>query len=426
MLLCYPMDILIVGSGGREHALAWKTAQSAQVEKIWVAPGNVGTALENKVQNVAIGVSNIQKLVDFAQKKKIDLTIVGPEVPIANGIVDRFHKENLIIFGPTQAAAQLETSKSFCKAFLNRHNIPTAKFVTFKKQNDALAYLSKQSFPIVIKASGLSAGKGVFIAQSLTEARNTVISMMEEKKFSTAGQEIVVEEFLYGKELSFITMVDGKHILPLAGLQDYKQLFNGGQGPNTGGMGAYSPVPWLSNILQERTMTKIMYPAIAGLKAEGITYLGFLYAGLMITTDNEPKVLEFNVRLGDPETQSLMMRLRSDLIELILTALSGKLNQANSILDQRVAVTVVMTSRNYPENYKTGDIIEGLDHPLTSDVKIFHAGTRKNNNIIVTEGGRVLSITALGNNLRNARKKAYKVVDQISWPNCHYRDDIGY
>ena len=428
MLPCCFMNVLIIGSGAREHALAWKVAQSNQVEKIWVAPGNAGTTLENKVNNIFIH-SNINTLIDFAQKNKIGLTIVGSEVPLADGIVDQFHRENLAIFGPTQAAAQLETSKSFCKAFLSRYGIPTANFVTFKNQNDALAYLSHQShqsFPIVIKVNGLAAGKGVFIAQSLTEARDAVISIMEEKQFGMAGQEIVVEEFLSGEELSFIAMIDSEHILPLASSQDHKRLLNGDRGPNTGGMGAYSPVPWLSDILQEKVMTKIMYPTIAGLKSEGITYVGFLYAGLIITPENEPKVLEFNVRLGDPETQPLMMRLRSDLIELILAALSGKLNQVNSIWDPQAALTVVMTTGGYPVTYERGSIIEGLSHPLTSDVKIFHAGTQKSNDVVVTDGGRVLSVTALGTNLHDAQRKAYQVVDQIRWPNCYYRNDIGY
>ena len=421
------MNVLIVGSGGREHALAWKVAQSTYIERIWVTPGNAGTELENKVQNISINVSNIRALIDFAQKNKVDLTIVGSEVPLAAGIVDQFHYENLLIFGPTQKAAQLEASKSFCKKFLNRHNIPTANFVTFKKLNNALAYLSGQHFPIVIKANSLMAGKGVFIAQSLIEARDIVISIMTERKFSTTEQEIVIEEFLYGKELSFIAIVGDGHILPLASSLDHKRLFNEDQGPNTGGMGAYSPVSWLSNALQKKIMDKIMHPTISNLKAEGITYWGFLYAGLMITPDNEPKVLEFNVRLGDPETQPLMMRLRSDLIELILTALSGKLNRVNSIIwDQQAALTVVMTSGGYPKDYKRGDIINGLDYPLISDVKIFHGGTRKNNNVIVTNGGRVLSITALGTNLLDAQRKAYHVVSQISWPDCYYRDDIGY
>ena len=424
------MNVLIIGNGGREHALAWKVAQSALVEKIWVAPGNAGTALENKVNNIPIH-SDINTLIDFVQKNKIDLTIVGPEVPLAGGIVDQFHRKDLVIFGPTQAAARLETSKSFCKAFLSRHNIPNASFVTFKNQNDALAYLScqsQQSFPIVIKASGLAAGKGVFIAQSLTEARDSVISIMEKKQFGTAGQEIVVEKFLSGEELSFIAIVDGEHILPLASVQDHKRLLNGDRGPNTGGMGAYSPVSrLLPGTLQEKIMAKIMYPTISGLKAEGITYVGFLYAGLMITPDNEPKVLEFNVRLGDPETQPLIMRLHSDLMELILAALSGKLNQINSIMwDPRSALAVVMTAGGYPMTYNRGDIIEGLNHPLTSDIKIFHAGTQKNNDAIVTSGGRVLSVTALGTNLHDAQSKAYQIVNQISWPNCHYRDDIGY
>ncbi|AJC50469.1 phosphoribosylamine--glycine ligase [Coxiella endosymbiont of Amblyomma americanum] len=420
------MHVLIIGNGGREHALAWKVAQSARIKKIWVVPGNAGTAIENKVQNVSIDTADIHSLVNFAQKNKIDFTIVGPEVPLAYGIVDQFHKKRLSIFGPTQTAARLETSKNFCKEFLNRYNIPTADSISFTEKKNALLYLSNQSFPIVIKANGLAAGKGVFIAQSFIEAKNIVISMLEEKKLGVAGQEIVVEDFLYGEELSFTVIISGKHFLPLASSQDYKRLLCGNRGPNTGGMGAYSPVSRLSNTLQEKIITDIIRPTITGLETEGIGYKGFLYIGLMITPNGVPKVLEFNVRLGDPETQVLMMRLQSDLTELILSALSDNLNQINIIWDQRVALTVVMASKGYPGNYKKGDIIKGLRHIfLPTDIKIFHANTMKNNNLIVTNGGRVLSITALGFSVQEAQKKVYRIVSQISWPNCYYRDDIG-
>lgn len=420
------MNVLIVGNGGREHALAWKLARSSRVKKIWVASGNAGTAFENKTQNIAINVTDIEALIMFVKNNDIDLTLVGPEVPLGAGIVDRFYQKDLNIFGPTQAAAQLETSKSFCKSFMQHYHIPTARFATFKNKDAALMHIEQQSFPLVIKASGLADGKGVIIAQSLNEAKKTVIAMMEEKQFGTAGQEIVIEEFLTGEELSFIAMVDGEHILPLAGSQDHKRRDDDDRGPNTGGMGAYSPIPRLSEALQEKIMTTIIRPTIEGLKSEGIPYIGFLYAGMMITADNEPRVLEFNVRLGDPETQPLMMRLRSDLSELILSAISGKLDRIKSVWDSRAALTVVMTAGGYPGHYEKGDIIEGLNQSSNPDVKIFHAGTRENNRTIVTDGGRVLSVTALGNDLREARQKAYQAVKQINWRNCYYRRDIGY
>lgn len=420
------VNILIVGNGGREHALAWKLARSSHVKKIWVAPGNAGTAFENKTQNININVTDIEALIVFAKNNGIDLTLIGPEAPLGMGIVDRFYQENLNIFGPTQAAAQLETSKSFCKSFMQNHHIPTARFATFKNKDAALMYIKQQSFPIVIKASGLVAGKGVVVAESLNEAKETIIAMMEKKRFGTAGQEIVIEEFLTGEELSFIAVVDGEHILPLASSQDYKRRDDDDRGPNTGGMGAYSPVPLLSEPLEAKIMTTIMRPTISGLKLQGINYIGFLYAGVMITKDNEPKVLEFNVRLGDPETQPLMMRLRSDLSKLILSAIFSKLDRTKSVWDSRAALTVVMTAGGYPNHYRKGDIIEGLNQSSNIDVKIFHAGTRKNKQAIVTDGGRVLSITALGNDLREAQKKAYQTAKQINWLNCHYRMDIGY
>lgn len=420
------MNILIIGNGGREHALAWKLAQSSRVKKIWVAPGNAGIAFESKTQNITINVTDIEALIVFAKKNDIDLTLVGPEAPLSVGIVDRFYQENLNIFGPTQAAAQLETSKSFCKSFMQRYHIPTARFTTFKNKDAALMYVKQQSFPLVIKASGLANGKGVVIAESLNKAKETIITMMEKKQFGTAGQEIVIEEFLTGEELSFITMVDGENILPLVGSQDYKRRDDEDRGPNTGGMGAYSPVPCLSAALEEKIMTKVMRPTIEGLKLSGIRYIGFLYAGIMITKDNEPKVLEFNVRLGDPETQPLMMRLRSDLSELILSAIFGKLDCIQSVWDSRAALTVVMTAGGYPSYYKKGDIIEGFNQSSSyTDVKIFHAGTRKNKHTIITNGGRVLSVTALGNDLREAQKKAYQTVKQLNWRNCYYRRDIG-
>ena len=420
------MNVLIIGNGGREHALAWKLARSSRIKKIWVAPGNAGTAFENKTQNIAINVTDIQALIVFVKNNDINLTLVGPEVPLGAGIVDQFYQENLSIFGPTQAAAQLETSKSFCKSFMQHHHIPTPRFATFKNKDAALIYIAQQSFPLVIKASGLVAGKGVVIAQSLNEAKETIIAMMEKKQFGTAGQEIVIEEFVTGEEISFIVMVDGKHILPLAGSQDHKRRDDGDCGPNTGGMGAYSPVPRLSEVLQERIMTTIMRPAIEGLKSEGIPYIGFLYAGVMVVANNELKVLEFNVRLGDPETQPLMMRLRSDLSELILSAVSGKLDHIKSVWDARAALTVVMAAGGYPDHYEKGDVVEGLNQSSNPDVKIFHAGTRKDNHTIVTDGGRVLSIAALGNNLREAQQKAYQTVERINWRNCYYRRDIGY
>ena len=420
------MNILIIGSGSREHALTWKTAQSPYVEKIWVAPGNVGTAKELKTKNVAIEITNLKKLVTFAKEKKIDLTIVGSEIPLAANVVHYFHQEDLCIFGPEKIAAQLETSKSFCKTFMQRYNIPTAHFKIFKNRNQALNYLEYQSFPIVIKANGLAAGKGVIIAKSLREAKKIVLAMMEKKQFGHAGEEIIIEEFLTGTEISFITILDGKCILPLAESQDYKRRDDGDRGPNTGGMGAYSPVSYFSKDLQEKITTTIVRPTVIGLKSEGIFYTGFLYAGLMITPDNEPKVLEFNVRLGDPETQSLMMRLRSDLIKLILSALSGKLNQTKNVWDPRAALTVVLAARGYPTRYQKGAIVQGLNRLYLPDVKVFHAGTREVSGNVVTNGGRVLSITALGKDLQEARQKAYQAVKLITWPDCYYRKDIGY
>lgn len=420
------MKILIIGNGGREHALAWKVAQSSQVEQIWVAPGNAGTALENKTENVDIKPTDVARLLAFAKEKNIDLTIVGPEVALATGIVDCFQKEKLKIFGPTRAAAQLESSKVFCKDFLQKNNIPTARYQTFNQVDEALAYLQKQSLPIVIKASGLAAGKGVVIATTADEAKKAVIDMLENNQFGDAGSEIVIEEFLSGEELSFIVMVDGENILPLASSQDHKRLKDHNQGPNTGGMGAYSPVPRLTDALQNKILSQIIEPTVNALKKQNTPFVGFLYAGLMISADNNPYVLEFNVRLGDPETQPLMMRLQSDLVELILMALQQKLDQAKAIWDPRPALGVVMVAGGYPEKYRQGDIITGLEQSNFPDVKVFHAGTKLQDRKILTQGGRVLTVTALGQDLSQAQQKAYQAVQQIHWPDCYYRRDIGF
>jgi phosphoribosylamine--glycine ligase len=420
------MKILIVGNGGREHALAWKIAQSPLVKQIWVAPGNAGTADEIKTQNVNIKPTDINALLTFAKEKNIDLTIVGPEVALAAGIVDVFQAAQLKIFGPTQAAAQLETSKVFCKDFLHKNHIPTARYQTFRQIDAALAYLKQQALPIVIKASGLAAGKGVVIATTFDEAKQAIINMLENKQFGDASNEIVIEEYLTGEELSFIVMVDGKNILPLASSQDHKRLNDNDQGPNTGGMGAYSPVPRLTDELQQKIMSQIIAPTVAALNKQQTPFVGFLYAGLMISQNNDPLVLEYNVRLGDPETQPLMMRLRSDLVALIMAALEKKLDQTQATWDSRLALGVVMTAAGYPNVYRQGDIIEGLDRVTDPDVKIFHAGTREQNQKIVTAGGRVLTVVALGNDLPEAQQKAYHAVKQIHWADCYYRQDIGH
>lgn len=420
------MKILIIGNGGREHALAWKVAQSKQVETVWVAPGNAGTEQEAHVKNVLIPVDDIEKILHFAKEHDIDLTIIGPEQPLALGIVDRFTQEGLRCFGPTQQAARLETSKSFCKAFLHQHHIPTADYATFTDKTQALAYLNQQTLPIVIKANGLAAGKGVVIAQSFSEAENAIIAMLEQNTFGNAGQRIVIEEYLIGQELSFITMVDGKRALPLASSQDYKRRDDGDHGPNTGGMGAYSPAPLLTPTLHKKIMTQIINPAIHALQQQNIPYIGFLYAGLMITSKGDPYVLEFNCRLGDPETQSILMRLQSDLVALCLSALEGKLDHTNVQWDPHPAVSVVMAAGGYPIRYQKGDVIEGLDTPIDTSCKIFHAGTIRQNHHIVTNGGRVLVVTALGEDFIDAHNKAYTLVKKIRWKNCYYRHDIGY
>lgn len=419
--------ILVVGNGGREHALAWKASNSPQVEQVFVAPGNGGTALEPKLTNLPIEATDIRALIEFAKKEKIDLTIVGPEAPLAAGIVDQFKANNLACFGPTQAAAQLESSKVFCKNFLRDEQIPTADYATFTDQTAAIKYLKDQTYPIVIKASGLAAGKGVIIANNFSEASQAVSSMLGDHRFGSAGEEVVIEEFLEGEELSFIVMVDGEHVLPLASSQDHKRRDDGDKGPNTGGMGAYSPAPILTETLNEQILNKIIKPTVAALARRGTPYQGFLYAGLMISKEGEAKVLEYNCRLGDPETQPLLFRLRSDLIDLCFSALRGELNTVQADWDPRSAISIVMAAGGYPDAYSKGDVIEGLDTLTASDSsKVFHAGTVLNENKVFTAGGRVLAATALGDTLEEARNRAYALASKIHWPNCFYRNDIGH
>ena len=419
------MKLLIIGNGGREHALAWKLAQSPHVTRIYVAPGNAGTAMEPGIENIHIGATDIDALANFAKEKKIELTIVGPEAPLAAGIVDSFTAKQLRCFGPSQQAAQLESSKIFCKKFMEKYHIPTAQYQTFHDLNAAKTYVAQQRFPLVIKASGLAAGKGVIIANDLTQAEDALEHMLTTKAFGEAGQHVVIEEFLSGEEASFITLVDGKHLLPLASSQDHKTRDNGDKGPNTGGMGAYSPASIITEAMTDKIMSTIIYPTMQGLQQEGIHYCGFLYAGLMITPEGEPKVLEFNCRLGDPETQPILFRLKSDLVELILAAMAQKLDNITLDWDPRPALTVVMCSGGYPDSYKKGNIITGLTQPTTG-AKIFHAGTTTNSNgDIVSNGGRVLGITAMGASIACAQQIAYDVTKQIFWPNCFFRTDIG-
>lgn len=417
------MKVLVIGSGGREHALAWKLAQSDQVAHVFIAPGNAGTALERKCSNITISADDIQMLLQFAKAESIKLTIVGPELPLSLGIVDLFQRHNLRCFGPSQAAAQLECSKSFCKQFLSDNNIPTADFKTFNKTAEAIHYLQQQSFPIVIKASGLAAGKGVVIADDLISAETCVRDMLDEQQFGEAGAEIVIEEFLKGEELSFIAIVDGDTILPLASSQDHKRLKDNDLGPNTGGMGAYSPAPLCNPALEKLIMKEVMEPTVKAMQAQGTPYLGFLYAGLMVN-NNRIKVLEFNCRLGDPETQPLMCRLQSDLAELCLAACNKQLRNISLQWDARSALTVVMAAEGYPQQYAKGKIITGLNTSI-DHTKVFHAGTTTYENTIVTSGGRVLGVSALGDTLEAAKQRAYQRVGTIQWDNCFYRTDIG-
>lgn len=419
------MNVLVIGGGGREHALAWKLSQSPKIEKIYVAPGNAGTAAEPKTENIAIDAEDIAALKTFALKKNIDLTIVGPEAPLVAGIVDEFNESSLPIYGPTSATAQLEGSKAFAKNFMVENSIPTGGYAVFTNYQEAENYISSQSFPIVIKADGLAAGKGVVIAQNKQEALQCAEHMLSGSSFGNAGHRIVVEEYIQGEEASFICMVDGKNILPLASSQDHKARDEGDKGPNTGGMGAYSPAPIVDEAMHQKIIDQVITPVVNGFAQQGTPYVGFLYAGLMINADLTPKVLEFNCRFGDPETQPILMRMQSDLAELCLAAVNQQLDQHTIEWDARAALGVVLAAGGYPERYDKGAIIQGL--PNESDTqKVFHAGTKTEDGNVVTNGGRVLCATALGRDIADAQKHAYKVTRQISWPNMFYRNDIGY
>jgi len=420
------MKILIVGGGGREHALAWKVAQSSQVKRVFVAPGNAGTQAENKTENIAIGAEDIQALLDFATTEGVDLTIVGPEIPLVAGIVDRFTENGLRCFGPSRAAAQLEGSKTFCKAFLTRHGIPTANFETFTDFEPACDYVRQQGAPIVVKADGLAAGKGVVIAQTEDQACQSIQDMLSGNAFGEAGCRVVVEEFLHGEEASFIVIADGDTAIPMATSQDHKSRDNGDTGPNTGGMGAYSPAPVVTPEVNQRIMDQVIVPTLAGMQQEGTPYTGFLYAGLMIGSDGSPKVLEYNCRFGDPETQPIMMRLNSDLVDLCLSALDRRLKDKQILWDVRSALGVVLASGGYPESYALGETINGLNDDLLPGTKVFHAGTRTVAGRITTAGGRVLCACALGDSVTQAKQRAYQLADQIHWDSVFYRSDIGY
>lgn len=420
------MKVLIIGGGGREHALAWKAAQSPLVDEVFVAPGNAGTAGEPKLRNVAIAATDSEALVALARREKAGLTIVGPEQPLVAGIVNRFEAAGLLCFGPSSAAAQLEGSKAFTKSFLERHGIPTAAYASFTEAAPALAWLRHQSLPIVIKADGLAAGKGVVIATTPGEAEDAVRQMLEGFAFGPSGSKIVIEEFLTGEEASFIALVDGTSIQPLASSQDHKTRDDGDMGPNTGGMGAYSPAPVVTSAQHERIMREIMLPTVRGLAKDGIRYRGFLYAGVMIDAAGQPKVLEFNCRFGDPETQPILMRLRSDIVALCLAACEGRLSEQSIDWDPRAAVGVVMASGGYPGNYEKGLAITGLEGLDAADLKVFHAGTRLEEGKVLTDGGRVLCVTALGSDVRAARDRAYAAVNRIKWQGAFCRKDIAY
>ena len=418
------MKVLIVGSGGREHALAWQCSQFDEVRHVYVAPGNAGTALENKISNIGIDSEDIVELISFAQDESIDITIVGPEAPLVMGIVDDFLDQGLAIFGPTKKASQLEGSKAFCKDFLERNNIPTAYFEVFTEAHSAIEYVKGKEPPIVIKADGLAAGKGVIIANTFKEATHAINDMLEENRFGEAGSRVVIEEYLVGEEASFIVMVDGSNILPMATSQDHKARDNGDKGPNTGGMGAYSPAPIVTSFVFEKAMDKIIKPTVDAMINEGMPYTGFLYAGLMIDSNGEVKVLEYNCRFGDPETQPIMMRLKSNLAKLCLSASNGSLRDAEVEWDDRTSLGVVMAANGYPESYQKGGIISLPKASSTS--KVFHAGTKLENNKILSNGGRVLCATSLGVDLKDAQEKAYELVNEIKWKGSYFRTDIGF
>ena len=419
------MNILIIGSGGREHALAWKVAQDPRIEKVFVAPGNAGTATEAKCENVDIDVLALEQLADFAAAN-VSLTIVGPEVPLVAGVVDLFRSRNLRCFGPTKGAAQLEGSKAFTKDFLARHNIPTADYQNFTEVEPALAYLQEVGAPIVIKADGLAAGKGVIVAMTLQEAEDAVRDMLAGNAFGEAGSRVVIEEFLDGEEASFIVMVDGKNVLPMATSQDHKRVGDADTGPNTGGMGAYSPAPVVTAEVHQRVMDLVIWPTVNGMAAEGNVYTGFLYAGLMIDKAGNPKVIEFNCRFGDPETQPIMLRLQSSLVLLIEAAFAEALDKVEAQWDPRPSLGVVLAAGGYPADYAKGDVINGLDQAAALPGKVFHAGTALKDGQIVTSGGRVLCATAMGDSVSQAQQQAYALAKQIDWNGCFYRNDIGY
>jgi phosphoribosylamine--glycine ligase len=420
------MKILVIGSGGREHALAWRLTQSARVSMVYVAPGNAGTANEDGIENVAL--TQFPELIAFVNHNDIALTVVGPEAPLAEGVVDAFRAAGLRIFGPTQRAAQLESSKDFAKRFMLRHRIPTAAYATFTEAAAAHAYTEQQGAPIVIKADGLAAGKGVVVATTAAEAHAAIDMMLTDNKMGAAGARVVIEAFLEGDEASFIVLADGRHALALASSQDHKRLRDGDQGPNTGGMGAYSPAPVVTPEIHAKVMREIIMPAINGMRKDGIPYSGFLYAGLMIGRDGKVSTVEFNCRMGDPETQPIMMRLKSDLVELLEHAVDGKLDQIEAQWDSRVALGVVLAAHGYPENPRRGDVIQGLPdaHAAGADYHVFHAGTALKGGDVVTGGGRVLCVTALGHSVRTAQKRAYEIADRIKFDGMQLRRDIGY
>ena len=420
------MNVLVIGGGGREHALAWKAARSPLVDTVFVAPGNAGTAAELRMENVDLDVMDFPGLAAFAEQNGVGLTIVGPEGPLVGGLVDFFEARNLRCFGPRRGAAQLEGSKAFTKDFLARHGIPTAAYANFTELQPALAYLRQQGAPIVVKADGLAAGKGVIVAEPLEQAEAAVTDMLSGNAFGEAGCRVVIEEFLEGEEASFIVMVDGEHVLPMATSQDHKRIGEGDTGPNTGGMGAYSPAPVVDDTVHQRIMEQVILPTVRGMAAEGNVYTGFLYAGLMISPDGQPRVIEYNCRFGDPETQPIMMRLQSDLVALCQSALAGRLDQASTEWDARCALGVVLAAGGYPGSYAKGAPIRGLGADQPDFVKVFHAGTALDGDKVVTSGGRVLCVTALGEDIAAARRACYEAVDKISWEGMTLRRDIGW
>ncbi|HVK50788.1 MAG TPA: phosphoribosylamine--glycine ligase [Pseudoxanthomonas sp.] len=421
------MKVLVIGAGGREHALAWKIAQSPQVQEVLVAPGNAGTAREGKCRNVAVGATEIDRLLQLVRDEGVALTVVGPEAPLVAGVVDRFRAEGLRIFGPTAAAAQLEGSKAFAKDFLARHGIPTAYYAVFTDTLPALAYVREKGAPIVVKADGLAAGKGVIVAMTLAEAEAAIHDMLAGNAFGAAGARVVIEEFLEGEEASFISMVDGRTALPMATSQDHKRVGDGDTGPNTGGMGAYSPAPVVTPEVHARVMREVVEPTVRGMIADGVPFTGFLYAGLMIDDQGAPKVIEFNVRFGDPETQPVMLRLQSDLVDLVQAAIDGRLDTVQAEWDARPSLGVVMAAAHYPDTPRAGDVIQGLDAPQDADAKVFHAGTRLGDDgQVLTSGGRVLCVAALGSSVGDAQQRAYQALDKIHWQGEFHRRDIGW